>query len=59
MNFEVLVVGGILTAAVILFVTERVRMDLVALMVILGLVLAGILEGEQAIMGFANGIWGT
>ena len=54
MNFEVLVVGGILAAAVILFVTERVRVDLVALMVMLGLVVTGILEGEQAIMGFAN-----
>ena len=54
MNFEVFVVGGILAAAVILFVTERVRVDLVALMVMLGLVVTGVLEGEQAIMGFAN-----
>ena len=54
MNLEVFVVGGILAAAVILFVTEKVRVDLVALMVMLGLVVAGILEGEDAIMGFAN-----
>jgi len=54
MNLEVFVVGGILAAAVVLFVTERIRVDLVALMVMLGLVVTGILEGEQAIMGFAN-----
>ena len=54
MNLEVLVVGGILAAAVVLFVTEKVRVDLVALMVMLGLVVTGILEGEEAIMGFAN-----
>ena len=54
MNLEVLLVGGILTAAVVLFVTEKVRVDLVALMVMLGLVVAGILDGEEAIMGFAN-----
>ena len=54
MNFEVFVVGGILAAAVVLFVTEKIRVDLVALMVMLGLVVTGILEGEQAIMGFAN-----
>ena len=54
MNYEVFVVGGILAAAVVLFVTERVRVDLVALMVMLGLVVTNILEGEEAIMGFAN-----
>ncbi len=54
MNLQVFLVGGILAAAVVLFVTERIRVDLVALMVMLGLVVAGILEGEQAIMGFAN-----
>ena len=54
MNLEVFVVGGILAAAVVLFVTERVRVDLVALMVMLGLVVTGVLEGEAAIMGFAN-----
>ena len=54
MNFEVFVVGGILAVAVVLFVTERIRVDLVALMVMLGLVVTGILDGEQAVMGFAN-----
>ena len=54
MNYEVFVVGGILAGAVVLFVTERVRVDLVALMVMLGLVVTNILEGEEAIMGFAN-----
>ncbi len=54
MNFEVLVVGGILAVAVVLFVTEWVRVDLVALMVMLALVVTNVLEGEQAIMGFAN-----
>lgn len=54
MNPDVLIVGGILAVAIVLFVTEWVRVDLVALMVMLGLVVSGILAGEDAILGFSN-----
>lgn len=45
MNADVWIVGGILAVAIVLFVTEWVRVDLVALMVMLGLVLGNVLEG--------------
>lgn len=54
MNADVWIVGGILAVAIVLFVTEWVRVDLVALMVMLGLVLGNVLEGEEAILGFSN-----
>ncbi len=54
MNPSILIVLAILLGAVILFVTEKVRVDLVALMVMLALALTGILSGEQAIAGFSN-----
>ena len=54
MNAEVYIVGGILAVAIILFVTEWVRVDLVALIVMLTLVVSGILAGEDAILGFSN-----
>ena len=54
MDTQAWIVGGILAAAVVLFVTERVRVDLVGMMVMLALVLAGILDGDDAIGGFSN-----
>lgn len=54
MSASILVVLAILVAAVALFVTERLRVDLVALLVMLALALTGILSGEQAIAGFSN-----
>lgn len=54
MTLPILIVLGILIAAVVLFVTEAVRVDLVALMVMLSLALTGILSSEQAIAGFSN-----
>ncbi len=44
----------ILAGAVLLFVTEWIRPDLVALMVLAALVLSGILEVEQVIRGFSD-----
>ena len=54
MNPSILIVLAILVVAVVLFVTEKLRVDLVALLVMLSLALTGVLEGEQAIAGFAN-----
>jgi di/tricarboxylate transporter len=39
---EIVIVLAILTLAVILFVTERIRVDVVALMVLVGLALTGL-----------------
>ncbi len=54
MTPSILIVLGILSAAVLLFVTEALRVDLVALLVLLALGVSGILEPEQAIAGFSN-----
>lgn len=53
MNDAVLV-SAILATAIVLFVTEWVRVDIVALMVMLGLAVSGVLTGEEAISGFSN-----
>lgn len=54
MNFDMLLVFGLLLAAIILFVTERLRMDVVAILVILALILSEILTPEEALAGFAD-----
>lgn len=54
MNHEMLIVGSIAVIAVVLFVTEWLRADTVALIVMLGLALTGILSGEDVIAGFSN-----
>ena len=54
MSSSILIVLAVLAGAIVLFVTEKVRVDLVALMVMLALALTGILTGEEAIAGFSN-----
>jgi di/tricarboxylate transporter len=54
MTLEIALVLGILFAAILLFVTERVRVDVVALMVLVSLVFTGLLTPLQAISGFSN-----
>ncbi|MBE0599223.1 MAG: SLC13 family permease [Desulfuromonadales bacterium] len=44
----------ILVAAIVLFATEWIRMDLVSLMVLLTLALTGLVTAEQAFSGFSN-----
>lgn len=45
---------AILAVAVALFVTERIRMDVVALLVLAILALAGLVTPDQALSGFSN-----
>jgi di/tricarboxylate transporter len=52
---DIALVLGILLASLVLFVSEKVRMDVVALMVLGSLVLTGLVDAEQAVSGFANG----
>lgn len=54
MNFEAWIVLGVIIAAIILFVTEALAVDLVAMVVMVILVLTGIISGEEGIAGFSN-----
>jgi len=54
MTLEIGLVFGILAIAIVLFVTEVVRVDLVALMVMVSLGLTGLVSPTDAISGFSN-----
>ncbi|MEJ2708664.1 MAG: SLC13 family permease [Anaerolineales bacterium] len=54
MTIENILVLGILLGAVILFVTERLRVDVVALMVLVSLILTGLITPEEAFSGFSS-----
>ena len=54
MTTSILVVLGILVVAIVLFVSEKLRPDLVAVMVMLSLALTGVLSPEEAVAGFSN-----
>ena len=54
MNLQILVVLSIAVAAVILFITEKVRPDIVALLVVSALLLSKILNITDALSGFSN-----
>ncbi len=54
MNADILIVLAILGGAVVLFVTEWVRFDGVALLVLVALALTGVLPPARAIEGFGN-----
>lgn len=54
MTLEILLVLAILSAALVLFVTGALRMDLVALMVMGSLALTELVSPVQAISGFSN-----
>ena len=54
MTFEIILVLVFLAAAVACFATERLPVDLVALLVLSALLVSGILTPEQAISGFSN-----
>ena len=54
MTLEILIVLTILTAAIILFITEWVRMDVVALLVLSSLAVAGLVTPSEALSGFSN-----
>jgi di/tricarboxylate transporter len=54
MTTDIAIVFAITVIAVILFITERVRVDLVALLVMSSLALTGILTPVEALSGFSN-----
>ena len=54
MNLPIIITLIILLAAVVLFVTELLRMDLVALLVLASLALTGLVTPAEALSGFSN-----
>jgi di/tricarboxylate transporter len=54
MNFELGIVAAILAGALILFVWDRWRYDLVAVAALLAAVAAGVVPAEEAFTGFAD-----
>ena len=54
MTTDNLLVLGILGIAVVLFVSEKLRVDVIAMMVLVALVLTGLVTVEEAFSGFAR-----
>lgn len=54
MTAEIALVLTILGIAIILFATERIRVDVISMLVLLSLILTGLLTVEEAFSGFSN-----
>jgi di/tricarboxylate transporter len=54
MTTDNVLVLGILAAAVTLFVSEKLRVDMVAMMVLAALGLTGLVTPEEAFSGFSS-----
>ena len=54
MTADIAIVFSILAGAMALFVSGKLRVDVVALMVLVTLVITGLLEPEEALSGFSN-----
>ena len=54
MTFEIALVLGILAISLVLFISEVIRMDLVALLVLGTLAVTGLVDSTQAFAGFSN-----
>ena len=56
MSGELIVVLIVLGGAIVLFASDRVRLDIVAIMVLLALVLSGVLTVEESLAGFSDSV---
>ncbi len=54
MTIEMILVLAILAGAVVLFVTEKLRVDVIAMLVLIALSLTGLVTIEEAFSGFAS-----
>jgi len=54
LTLDIALVLGILLISLVLFVSEKVRMDVVALLVLGSLVLLGLVDSDEAVAGFSN-----
>jgi di/tricarboxylate transporter len=63
MTLGIAIVLGIAATAVLLFITERIRVDVVALMVLVGLAVSGLITPAEALAGLSNPavvtVWAT
>ncbi len=55
-TFDIAVILGILAVSIVLFLTEKLRVDMVAVLIILILIFTKILTLEEAFAGFSNPI---
>lgn len=54
MTIEAIITLGVIIIAVILFITEIISIDLVALLIMLSLIMFGIITPEEGVEGFSN-----
>ena len=54
MTTDLLVVFAILAVTIALFLSDRFRLDLIALLAVLGLMLSGVLTTGEALAGFSD-----
>ena len=54
MTLQIGLVLGILGISLILFISEKIRMDVIALMVLGALALTGLVSPSEAVAGFSN-----
>ena len=54
MNFEIILVFAVAICAVILFATEKLSVDLIALLIMATLLVSGVITPEEGISGFSN-----
>ncbi|MBN1237934.1 MAG: SLC13 family permease [Gammaproteobacteria bacterium] len=55
MTVDIALVLGILVLSIVLFISAKIRMDVIALMVLGSLVVTGLVTPPQAVAGFSNG----
>lgn len=56
MTGEMILVLAVLGVAILLFASDRVRLDIVAIMVLLALVMSGVLTVEEGLAGFSDSV---
>ncbi len=56
MSWDMIFTFGVLAAAVVLFVTDKLRLDLVAVLVMLSLGLSGIISSSEMLAGFSSSV---
>jgi len=54
MTNEIISVFAILSVSIVLFITERIRIDIIALMVMVSLTITGLVTPGEALSGFSN-----
>ena len=54
MTGDILLVLGLLLATILLFASDRLRMDFVAILVLLALMMSGLLAPKEALAGFGD-----